>query len=232
MRRRLHWNIKFLFLLVGILPVHLAKAQDEIPLPQEEEVPNPYWIQGIELKTDYLKFASLLLDTEEKYEAGVNVLLKHNFALSFEYGIAQLTPDKPYLNTTFITEGEYYKVGLQYRIPLDKKNEIFVGANYGQSTYDEKANFKIEGSLNDDFTENFDWKNLKANWGEIIIGSERKLFAGLRAGMLLRFRILASAPTFDPVNTYNIPGYGRRFNNTVPAVNLYLKYRINFKPKD
>ena len=86
----------------------------------------------------------------------------------------------------------------------------------------------IQSTIWDDFDESFKRTNLTATWFEIVMITEKHMSNNLALGAKIRFRHLTNF-----INEYNpeviaIPGYGKAFNSNVPAVNLYIKYRLEF----
>ncbi|CAN5288467.1 hypothetical protein BH23BAC1_BH23BAC1_36960 [soil metagenome] len=185
-------------------------------------------ISGIELGLDYLKFASLLFDFETKYEGNFGIVFKNQFRVSLEGGRGILNPERAYQNAFYESEGNYGRLGLDFIIPFDTINSIYMGVKYGLSQFSDQAIFEIENAFGFRETITYQRENLSANWYEIIFGSETTLRRNLFAGGILRLRILGRSDRFDPIDIHNIPGYGRVFDKTIPAFNLYVKYRIGF----
>ena len=87
----------------------------------------------------------------------------------------------------------------------------------------------------DDYSEQFERKNLEARWVEMVLTSESKvrlkksdpearinqLFS---LGFHLRLRVMSSYDRFSPIDVYSVPGYGRTVNNPNLALNLFLKF--------
>jgi hypothetical protein len=71
-------------------------------------------------------------------------------------------------------------------------------------------------------------EDLEANWVELILGSESSVKGNLYFGFTFRMRFLIQSDNFEPFEVYFVPGYGRTFDNFVPALNLYVKYFIPF----
>jgi hypothetical protein len=223
-------------LLICSLQTVKAQAQEEQQEKQQEEQKEEVkkeqtsdkFIQSIELQVDYLKAVTFFLDDRMQYEGSLNIRFMKNITLSGDFGFAHWTPQKRYNNTLFDTEGNYVRLGLDYRVKLDEKFELGLGARAARAFYQEKAVFHVESELHEGKINEFVWENLRATWAELVVSSDRKLWKGLHAGLILRYRFLINAPVFEPLDSYAIPGYGKKFNNSLPAANLYLKYRFSF----
>lgn len=241
MTGELKFIIKFFLLITLVAPPVLAQ-EGEPPVQQDTVVAEidtartrvfqnnqgaPF-ISGIEIGVDYLKFASLLLDFETKYEGTFGLIFKNQYRVSLEGGRGILTPERAYQNAFYEAEGNYGRLGLDLIIPFDTINSIFFGVKYGISQFSDVATFEIENALGFRETINYARDNLSANWYELVFGSETAIRRNLYAGGILRLRILGRADRFDPIDIYNIPGYGRVFDKTIPAFNLFLKYKIGF----
>jgi hypothetical protein len=94
--------------------------------------------------------------------------------------------------------------------------------------YQDEAVFSILSSMWDDFEDGFQRTDLEASWAELILGSESSWKGNLYFGFTFRLRFLIQADNFTTFEVYSVPGYGRTFDNFVPALNLYIKYFIPF----
>jgi len=106
---------------------------------------------------------------------------------------------------------------------------------FAHADFMDHVNINIASELWDDVDESFTRENLEANWLELIVNTEAPLlkfeqgfFSNLYWGVRYRLRILISDITRDDFDVYAIPGYGKTYSRVVPAVNLFLKYRIDF----
>ncbi|MDQ3394086.1 MAG: DUF6048 family protein [Bacteroidota bacterium] len=205
------------------LPVKPMVAKTEVLLIKSK------LFSGIEIGIDYLKFLGLLVDFETKYEGSIGLIFKDRFIVNFEGGMATLSPQQPFKNATnYISQGKYGRIGLNYIIASGEKTNFTAGLRYGFSNFNEDIEYSIINYLGFFGIEKVERKNLSAEWYEIIVLTESKIFADFYAGAILRFRILAKIDEPAPIPTHSIPGYGRGFDKTIPALNLYFKYRLNF----
>lgn len=221
-------NFRYLLFLMVFVSFQ-SMGQDSLQVVEDvnEELSMPF-LSSIAVSVDYGKLAAQFLNTESKYEFGGQVELKDRLVLIGEYGFSTLTPHGAYQNTDYTSEGSYFRLGLGYKIDFTAKNNLYFSARYA------KANFKDKGALDitsasglyDDLFEPFVRDNLSAQWFEVVMSSEAKLWKGLYAGFHLRLRIMDKYDKQEPLDVYTIPGYGRTFDKSIPAVNLYLKYAL------
>jgi hypothetical protein len=157
--------------------------------------------------------------------------------LAGEFGYAVLDPLKAYDNALYYTvEGMYWRAGIDYYMSLDAKNFYYVGFRYGSSQFEDRGQFLIDSEFWEDYQDEFGDTDLTATWYELVFGTETILQIGqpdskiyinkLFLGWKFRFRILGNFENREPPGIYSIPGYGRTFDKTIPAVNFYLKYRF------
>ncbi len=195
------------------------------------------FISGVELSIDYGKLMTLWTDFESKYEAGINLRFYEKIVLAAELGYSELNPLKAYDNALYYTvKGSYGRVGLDYYTSYDPKSFYYAGLRYGMSMFEDEGLFRIESEYWEDFEEGFGSTDITASWVEIIIGTETFIGIGkkkkdnpksrLLLGWKFRLRILMDFENREEPRIYSIPGYGRTFDQTVPALNFYVKYRI------
>jgi len=184
---------------------------------------------GLQLLIDYGKIATLASEFESKYdvEAGLIVFRRANIAL--EYGGGTLSPKKAFQNVGFYTvEGQYVRFGLDYIFALNAKNTFAIGGRYGVSNYADEGRFLLSSPLWETYQSDFGSDDLSATWVALAATSETLMRKNLYLGIKLRLRYLLEFETREDIPVYSIPGYGRTFDKSVPAVNLYIKYRIPF----
>jgi len=194
-------------------------------------------LSGVEFAVDYGKLLLLWTNFESKYEAGINIRFYERIVLAGEFGYAELNPLKAYDNALFYTvKGSYGRVGLDYYTSYDPKSFYYAGARYGLSMFEDEGRFLIDSDYWEDYEDGFGSKDITASWFEIIVGTETYLKLGgqvesdskskLLLGWKFRLRFLMDFENREEPRIYSIPGYGRTFDNTVPAVNFYVKYRF------
>jgi len=181
---------------------------------------------AFEVHINYSKFISYLTNFEEKLEAGAGLLLFDHFRVSFNYGTAKIQPKKAFDNAKYKSEGDYFRLGVEYQGKLRPGFFLSVGVGYAKSEFDDH----ITTIINSNFFEEYimDRQGIKANWYSIIAGSEMELSRNLLLGWKFRMRFLESHDRQFPIDVYTVPGYGRAEDKSIPSINLYAKYSIPF----
>ena len=181
---------------------------------------------------DLTKLFTIPTDFETKYELGLELRFSERFSLYGEWGSATTTPEEAYTNGIYESSGTYYRLGLGYVGQLDPKHDIGISFRYGASTFDEDVRIfinspsEVQGPFNRNVVDRSD---LTANWWEVVLYSDQQLLQNSELfwlGFNLRLRILDSYDAQDVPDVYAIPGYGRSFDKTIPAINFFLKVKI------
>jgi len=210
---------------VDSLKVVVANVDTETPIDSVADEPVPV-LSSMSLIFDYGKLVGLVLDTESKYEAGIQVEFYNKFFVTTEFGVATLEPNGAYVNANYVSEGSYWRAGLGYKIDMSHKYNFMFSFRYGRSSYSDKGQIEIvsRSGIFDTYIEPFDRQNLSAYWYEIVMSSERRVWKGLYAGFHARVRIMGDYDEQIPLDVYSVPGYGRTIDKAFPAINLYVKY--------
>ena len=174
---------------------------------------------------DYGKLFTLPTNFETKFEGGLELLFLEKFPVYLEAGQATLSPEGAYSNGIYESEGFYYRIGAGYVSQFLPKNKIGISFRYAASTFSEDGRIFIESpsGAQETFVQNIRRDDLKATWYEVVIYSDRKLSDLFSIGVNLRLRILDSYNEQAPIDVYAIPGYGRAFDQTIPAANFFFK---------
>jgi len=181
---------------------------------------------GLELSLDYGKILTLPSDFEKKVEGTIGYTLKEKVQILLEIGYAKLTPDDAIVNGEYTSTGIYERVGIAYGGEILPKSYLYIGVMYASSQFEDDWVVLIESQAWENIDENFSRTELKANWFEIILITEQKLNEHLFLGSKIRYRNLINFTNEYNPEVYSIPGYGRAYNNSIPAFNLFIKYRI------
>jgi hypothetical protein len=195
---------------------------------EAQESKKDSFFTGVDISLDVLKLSSLALPYELKLEGGAKVVLFNHLGLAYEHGYGKLEPERAIKNGTYTSEGTYFRAGADYIFALDPKNSLYLGIRYGQSQFDDRGTIEITGQIEDDLNASFERTGLSADWYEVLLGTESEVLRRFYVGAMLRLRILGSYDAFEPIDVYAIPGYGRTFDQTIPAGNIYVKYRLSF----
>lgn len=226
--------------LPGIYHVAISDTTDEAETQKDiaDSLITKKLVSGLELALDYGKITTLWTSFESKYEVGVNLRFFERLVLAAEAGYADLHPLKAYDNALYYNvKGSYSRIGLDYYTSYDPKSFYYAGLRYGMSNFEDKGAFLIDSDFWEDYEEEFGSTGLTASWMEIIVGTETCLHlfgskedkppqSRLLLGWKFRFRILMDFQNREEPRVYSIPGYGRTFDKTVPALNFYVKYRF------
>ncbi len=180
-------------------------------------------IPGIYL--DYGKLLTIASNFETKYEGGFELILKNKWQLIAEIGHGKLTPRSAIENGQYTSRGTYYRIGFGFVPYRDIGSRIGIGVRYAMSNFKDRVSYSIVSptELQPDIEENFDRKNLSATWLETVLYSDLAMNHWLAVGFQFRVRIMQDYDSFEEVNVYAIPGYGRAEDKSVLAVNLFLK---------
>lgn len=220
----------FLLILVLVLISQSSLAQEEVDTARviRPIIPSLY--------IDYGKLVTYGLPFEKKIEIGAELLIQEKIPIIIEYGTATLNPNKVYANGFYESQGSYLRIGTGFYSQWLPKNKIGITGRYGISSFDEKATVSTDAPLNleSTLTNSFQRTSLSASWLELVLYTDAKLFSTdkyadtilqdlLVIGMNLRYRYLLNYDLQTPDDVHSIPGYGRSFDNHIPAVNLFLK---------
>ncbi|MGM0581119.1 MAG: DUF6048 family protein [Bacteroidota bacterium] len=226
-----------LFYLILFLPFMMNQAisQDSTNV-ETNEVENTEKVQNLSIgfAFDYLKLHTILIDESEKWEGALNFRILDKVSVIGEYGIAELTPEEAYKNSEYKSEGNYYRIGLDYHMTVIPNNFLLLGLRYAQSSFNEHINYEIGNPVFENETGELNRENLSATWYEFVLTSEKKIRKirkkdipdFLSIGFKFRLKSLHENDDFDNFEVKNIPGYGRTNMKFNPEFNLYIKFRI------
>ncbi len=213
--------------LIIVLIPYLGYTQDSLEVSQSNYALNLY--------ADVGKGVESLFNKQVKWEFGVGVFAAQKYLFSIEYGYGRLNPESVINNGSYTSEGNYYRLGIEYVFTIVPRTTLSTGLMYAHSNFVDYGNVQVESDLWDNLSQSFERNDLSATWLEWIVNTEAPLIKvdeGFKGnfywGLRIRLRILISdigQPDFD---IFAIPGYGKTYSNVVPALNLYLKYRIDF----
>lgn len=226
-------KVSFLALFIWFSTIATALGQEQTPETTDSVQDsltaayneNPF---GVQLGIDVLKLGSIALDYETKYEGQVGLGYKR-FYLILEAGYANYASVLAYKNSEdYEVEGQYYRIGFDYAFNIDAKSKLLVGIRYGSSTSEDRGTFKVTSELWEDYSIAVARTDAEANWGEVVLGSQTQITKTISFGWYFRWRKLFERTSYQPIDIYNVPGYGKSFDNSVPALNLFFKYNFTF----
>lgn len=180
---------------------------------------------------DYGKLVTIASNFETKYEGGLEFVIMEKLSIIAEAGSATLSPEGAYANGTYESNGWYYRIGGGFTKMLTAKNRIGLSFRYAESSFEEDGRIYIESPTNAqaDYIQSINRSNLKANWVEMVFSSDQQILKNsdiFSVGLNIRLRMLLDYTRQESIDVYAIPGYGRSFDKTIPAANLFFK--VNF----
>ncbi len=186
------------------------------------------------LSADYGKGLESLVNKQTKWEFGLGLLLAKKYNFVAEYGYGLLNPESVINNGSYTAEGYYYRVGFEHMFRVSPKRYLSLGVLYAATNFADYGSARIKSDLWDDLDVSFNRENLSAYWFEVIINTEGPLLkvdqgflSNFYWGTRFRIRIMGSDLSQPDFDIYAVPGFGRTYSAVVPAVNLFIKYRID-----
>ncbi len=183
--------------------------------------------------TDYGKLISTAAQFETKYEVNLGIQFSKNLRATADYGYGNLEPPNAIENGTYNSDGNYYRVGLDYMFNIAPETYLSFGGMYANSSFKDEGTVEIESEVWPSFSESFVRNDLTASWVEFVITTEATIlnkdggfFDHLYWGVKFRLRFLIDRPQPENFDVYAIPGYGRTWNDIVPAANLFITYKF------
>ncbi|QXP67292.1 DUF6048 family protein [Polaribacter sp. AHE13PA] len=164
--------------------------------------------------------------------------IKKNLYLAAEVGFEEETTTEDYTNST--VKGSYIRLGVNYNVYqnwLDMNNEIFIGARYGFSIFDQTLNTYTPNVNSvyfpaDEITSSVSVTDLNVHWTEFIIGLKVETFKNFFVSFSGSYKIAMSVKEPDNFETLYAPGFNRVFDSgTGFGFNYTLTYLIPFKKK-
>ncbi|MDP4679895.1 MAG: DUF6048 family protein [Cyclobacteriaceae bacterium] len=190
------------------------------------------------LLLDYGKVLGYLTGFEKKNEIGISLNIKKSFVVMAEVGFSTLNPNDSYINADYEVKGNYFRMGGGVTKKIKAKNNISFSVLYASAKFDDVgiASVSSASGIFDNYEKTFTTQGLSASWYEFVMGSESRIRPKdinekpkLYLGFYFRLRVIGKYDVQQPFDVFTIPGYGRTFDKTVPALNLYLKYVIGSK---
>ena len=138
----------------------------------------------------------------------------------------------------FETDGSFLKIGGNYNLYKNRpglNNEIYIGFRFGFGKFNQKLNsykiYDIDNYWDQNSVSSIsDFKNLKANWFELVFGFNAEIKKNIFMGLSLRLNRLFSHE--KPVNFNNlyIPGFNKvtENNNFGVGFTYSIYYQIPF----
>jgi hypothetical protein len=223
----------FLFFISFLVPAALNAQQKTDTVKTKESY-------GLRVGVDLSKPVISFLDDKSKgFELVGDMRILNNYYAAVELGFEDKISEEDYMNYT--TKGTFIKVGVNYNAYKNWKgmtNEIYVGARYGLSLFNQTLNSytpNVKGTyfIPVEVLPNTEFKDLSAHWAELVFGIKAETFKNLYLGFSFSFKTMIS--TKEPTNFKNlyVPGFNRVYlNDTGFGLNYTLSYLIPIIKKE
>ena len=154
-----------------------------------------------------------------------------NYYLTAEIG--SWARDVALKNGNYTNDGNYWKAGVDVNFMKKDpdKNMFFLGFRVAHSKYDEGANYFIDSTAFGRVDKSLTNIGMKSNWMELTAGLKIRIFKGFWMGYTARIKLFPSFSEDQPLQTYDVPGYGLTFKKPWWGLNYYLLFRIPVRQK-
>lgn len=217
MRHTSKYIFSVCFVLSSLLMQAQVKKADSIPVKT-----NRY---GLRVGVDLSKIArSFYEDNYKALEVVGDYRFSKKYYLAAELGNENKTVDDDQLN--FTTKGSYLKAGFNYNIYdnwLDMENLIYIGMRYGVSTFSQTLNSYKIYNANPYFPDTpvlvsgEKFSGLSAQWAEVVVGINAKVFNNFYVGFSFRANHLISSKKPNTFDNLYIPGFNRTYDGNFGA---------------
>lgn len=196
------------------------------------------FLKEVGIVLDYGKVFGYLSGFEKKNEIGLSLNIKKSFIFLAEAGYSILNPNDSYVNAEYEVKGMYFRLGGGVTKTIKSENNISFSIRYASANFEDSgiASVTSASGIFDSYEQSFSRQSMSASWYEFVLGSEKRIRpkdenekAKLYMGFYFRIRVMNKYDIQAPFDVFSIPGYGRTFDNTVPALNLYLRYVLASK---
>ena len=185
---------------------------------RKEIIPKAPLFCGVAVQADLVGPSMKLVGSRfDQMEVGARLNFRDHYFPLCELGIGESDREGQKTNSKFHTRAPYFRVGMDYN--FNKKhngNRLMGGLRYGFSS------FKYDFS-DPDYTDpiwnsptglSLEGQQGRAQWLEVVVGCETKLWSFVRLGWNLRFKgrlHQSPSPYGEP---YYIPGFGKNGSTT------------------
>lgn len=197
---------------------------------------------GLRVGVDLVKpILTTIKDNYSGFELVADYRVTKNLYLAAEVGVAeQIKPRDTY---AFTATGSYISAGINYNTFknwLEMDNEIYVGARYGFSLFDQTVNNYtiyqegtdidgISGSYFEPRTNNTPrvYNDLTAHWMGLLFGLKVETLKNLYLGANIQFNIMLTQTQPDNFHNIFVPGFNKVYSsNTGISFGYTISYRI------
>lgn len=196
-------------LTISLLCVALFAQKADTKQEPKEEVP---LYNGLSLSVDLLGPIMRAASSSSNMQVAARVNLKDKFFPVLEAGIGTCDRRGADNDNRFKTTAPYFLVGMDYNV--NKKhngNRLFGGARVGVSVFD--FDFTNSGFVDpiwgSDQTLAVSGQRADAEWLDLVVGLETRLWRFISLGYSLRYRFMIHMGGTQFGDPYYIPGFGR-----------------------
>lgn len=134
---------------------------------------------------------------------------------------------------SYENKGNYFRFGPEVNfLKKDTKGNSFTfGLRYGHANFSDKLSFALDSTFFGDFDVKDANPNLKANWLELTMGLNAKVWKGLYLGYTVRYKVLRQVNGMGDMAPYDVPGFGLYEDNTGVQFNFYVGWAFIFREK-
>ena len=218
------YTSKYLSSIVLVLLSFLMHAQDKKTTPAPAKTADTTIVKtnryGIRVGVDLFKLARSFYDEDYKgLEVVGDYRLTKKYFIAAELGNEDKTVDDDRLN--FTTKGTYFKAGFNYNAYenwMDMENLVYIGLRYGVSSFSQTLNSYSTYNRNDYFGEEATitagdkYSGLSAQWFEVVVGVNAKVFNNFYVGFSLRANKMMSNKQPQNFGNLYIPGFNRTYD--------------------
>lgn len=190
--------------------------------PDSTKVPLIQPIVGLRVGTDAFNLALQTFQSDRSFWAlEAELLLGNRIFIAGELG--QASVQRQGLGYNYRSEGEFFRVGLDYNFwYLDKKRlgAIFSGGfRYGLASFEQDLFFEGSSTYWEAFDGNVQDKGLSAQWVEAVFSLRGRLFNYLYLGPFVTIMAKVQSPKESIVEINDIPGFGQ---------NQFFQFRVGY----
>ena len=162
------------------------------------------------------------------FEVSADGEIAYNFFPTVEIGRQSLKRSSDSLR--YSMSGDYFRVGLDYNV-INYKHRLdrdifFLGVRLGTSRFSHEAPLAVvNGVLGTDEC-SIPKANLKATWGEAVVGLKGELVKNLYMGVTVRAKMMFSHTSYKTMTPYIIPGFGKGFYRFNAGLSYSILYAI------
>jgi hypothetical protein len=226
------------FILVVISVPAFSQTTDTTSAPKKPipkiEFQDDRLFNGIRVGIDVAGIAYGYMTKDDNYRISNRYEINGDFGIKRYFVTLDLGTgtyqrwDTTQANSTYKSEGQYFRLGGDYRISKSAKSFLFFGGRFGKSFFTETGdvNFRSEpGRPDAHFEIN---RKLSANWLEMATGMKVFIWKNFYMGYTLHFKLLLKTKKIKEEQPLDIPGFGAANKANNLGMSFHLMYRIPF----